>query len=751
MLKLAEDPDEGSVLPKLQLLLAPCPESETWQEMLCDFSHSYVLSTALFIMKADDHVYLILRGESSITSIHNVCANIREHAGERTVLMLVVKKYGLFGAWIGSPSSVTGQSRHSLDQIILEGVFKPLDLDLLCNGAAPAKYSTREKREFAVRLGFCLMDFFDVDVTSNRIYFLDSSSPDLARDIPYLCFDSRLPATSESYCNFDMGHPALLSFAKLLLDIEFGKNINLEISPHNSQNHGAWLKLLTQVDALTKERSDSYVQAVRACLMVHDSISRELRSHNVKPGSAADSIIRKKLYKRVVRKLECALSESIPRLKHKRRRSESPPSDDHQEEMQLEYPTKKTARPGAYKQQILDNRRCCTSEAQQTPSPAPHKDFNPTLPTLSNSSIPPGRDFGRDDFEVAILCALPLEYSAVSYLFDEFWGDNVNQYGRAPGDPNCYTTGRMGNYNVVLVHLSMGKAAAAAAAASVRSSYRKLQLTFLVGVCGAAPCNRGSEILLGDVIISKTVVQHDFGWRHPHGFKRKDSVEDILGRPGRDIRNLMFLFETDRGIDRLEERTAHFLQQLQGKVAWTKRRGKYDHPGVEKDKLFKAEHRHKHHALLTCACYKCDGGSDPVCEEALTLSCTELGCDDKFLLERQRLREIKQRMEQDDGDGALGRPAVHVGAVASGDAVIKSATYRDEMAKETGVIGFEMEGAGVWDAMPCIVVKGVADYADCHKNKDWQDFAAATAASTCKAILESYTRSDGDVVDSIAA
>ena len=28
-----------------------------------------------------------------------------------------------------------------------------------------------------------------------------------------------------------------------------------------------------------------------------------------------------------------------------------------------------------------------------------------------------------------------------------------------------------------------------------------------------------------------------------------------------------------------------------------------------------------------------------------------------------------------------------------------------------------MEGAGDWDEMPCIVVKGVCDYADCHKHK----------------------------------
>lgn len=49
-----------------------------------------------------------------------------------------------------------------------------------------------------------------------------------------------------------------------------------------------------------------------------------------------------------------------------------------------------------------------------------------------------------------------------------------------------------------------------------------------------------------------------------------------------------------------------------------------------------------------------------------------------------------------------------------------------------------MEGAGVWDEIPCIVVKGVCDYADGHKIKKWKNFAAATAALVLKVILEWY-------------
>jgi nucleoside phosphorylase len=67
---------------------------------------------------------------------------------------------------------------------------------------------------------------------------------------------------------------------------------------------------------------------------------------------------------------------------------------------------------------------------------------------------------------------------------------------------------------------------------------------------------------------------------------------------------------------------------------------------------------------------------------------------------------------------------------------MKSGEHRDNLVKSEGVIGFEMEGAGVWDNIPCIIIKGVCDYADSHKNKNWQNYTAATAASCTKALLE---------------
>lgn len=87
-------------------------------------------------------------------------------------------------------------------------------------------------------------------------------------------------------------------------------------------------------------------------------------------------------------------------------------------------------------------------------------------------------------------------------------------------------------------------------------------------------------------------------------------------------------------------------------------------------------------------------------------------------------------------------PAIHLGAIASGDTVLKSGRDRDEIAQKESVIAFEMEAAGIWEEIPCIAVKGVCDYADSHNNGKWQDFAAATAAAAAKALLYRYPKTE---------
>ena len=122
----------------------------------------------------------------------------------------------------------------------------------------------------------------------------------------------------------------------------------------------------------------------------------------------------------------------------------------------------------------------------------------------------------------------------------------------------------------------------------------------------------------------------------------------------------------------------------------------FSYPGRQEDRLFAAEYAHV--SGVTC----------DDCDPAKAVS----------------------RPERDDD-----APQVHYGNIASGDEVMKDGPSRDRIAREEGILCFEMEAAGLMDSFPCVVIRGVCDYADSHKNKRWQPYAAATAACYCKELL----------------
>jgi nucleoside phosphorylase len=79
---------------------------------------------------------------------------------------------------------------------------------------------------------------------------------------------------------------------------------------------------------------------------------------------------------------------------------------------------------------------------------------------------------------------------------------------------------------------------------------------------------------------------------------------------------------------------------------------------------------------------------------------------------------------------------VHYGTIASGNQVMRSAVVRDRVSTELhGVLCFEMEAAGLMNSFPCLVIRGICDYADSHKNERWQPYAAGTAAAYAKEVL----------------
>ena len=353
----------------------------------------------------------------------------------------------------------------------------------------------------------------------------------------------------------------------------------------------------------------------------------------------------------------------------------------------------------------------------------------------------------RDDFEIAIICALSIERNAVEALLDEEYETDGFSYGKAAGDSNAYTMGRLGNQHVVLAYMpGMGMVSAAAVASNIRCSFGGIKVGIVVGVCGGVPRTAdGVEILLGDVIVSTSVVQIDFGRQYPNKFTRKDRVEDTLGRANPEIQAFLGKASGNLVCGSLKGKTSTFLAKICAKDEFYNS----TYPGPENDKLFPSDYQHKHQKRDSCIiCSDSQKQDDEVCESALHSSCAELGCDDRLLVDRNRIqkamgllpdgRPITIASEIEEARKAF----IHFGRIACSNQVMKSGQHRDRIAANEGVIAFEMESAGTWDYIPTIMIKSVCDYADSHKNKKWQEYAAATAAACTKALLEQWRSVD---------
>ena len=346
-----------------------------------------------------------------------------------------------------------------------------------------------------------------------------------------------------------------------------------------------------------------------------------------------------------------------------------------------------------------------------------------------------------------MICALRVESDAVEALFDEDWEEEHKhpKYPKMINDDNAYTMGRIGEHNVVLAFLpGIGKANSAKLTTSLEIAFPKIKLGLVTGICGGTPFIREDrrgprdiDVFLGDIIISTELLQYDLGHHFSNEFMRTDTLQSTLPRPNPEIRSFLHKIQGKKGRRRLQTKTRNYLTDILQVEDFEN--SKYQ--GVEKDILYNSDYLHKHRESTACNCAQSE---ESACREARReLTCEDLKCSSgESVLRRTRLKKVEDsatNLANASNEGTKApSPLVHFGAVASGDSVVKSAIYRDKLAEKDEVIGFEMEGAGAWDSIPIVVIKGVVDYADSHKSYLWQEYGAACGAACMKAFLSEW-------------
>ncbi|KAL4928942.1 nucleoside phosphorylase domain-containing protein [Aspergillus undulatus] len=306
------------------------------------------------------------------------------------------------------------------------------------------------------------------------------------------------------------------------------------------------------------------------------------------------------------------------------------------------------------------------------------------------TQIDPGnirrRILRHEDYTVGWISALSVEMAAASAMLDV-----VHPELPAPeSDDNVYILGRMSSHNVVIACLPAGLTGAvpaAIAAARMRSTFPSIRFGLLVGIGGGVPSL--ADICLGDVVVgvptsrsnSRAIVQCSID----------SGYTSMLNRPPDMLLNAVNKLKSKHYI------SGNGIQETLSKMVERQPSMGDKFTTTERDQLFHAAYKHSSPCSL---CNYCDQ------------------------------RNVIMRNQRNDGS-----PQIHYGLIASVDQVVKDGMTRDRLAQQHGNICFEMEAGGLVDTFACLVIRGISDYADSHKNDHWQGRASVTAAAYAKELL----------------
>jgi nucleoside phosphorylase len=318
------------------------------------------------------------------------------------------------------------------------------------------------------------------------------------------------------------------------------------------------------------------------------------------------------------------------------------------------------------------------------------------------------RQLRCEDYTVGWVCALPIELAAAQEMLDE---EHITPEHNNAHDTNIYTCGTIGKHNVVIACLPgghIGTNSAAAVANQMKSTFTSTRFGLMVGIGGGVPGE--ADIRLGDIVVSKPhkvhggVVQYDSGKTTPGGFQRTGSLNSPPGILLSAVSNVQAQHNRQKG--HLSEYLLKLAKRLPG----------FGREAAGPDTLFEAGYNHE---LGETTCERCD--------------------QDRLVVRKTQRQE----------------PVVHYGTIASGNQVMRDAAQRDKISADLGgVLCFEMEAAGLMNSFPCLVIRGICDYADSHKNKQWQDYAAGTAAAYAKELMSvvpsSRVQTEKRIVDVMA-
>lgn len=293
------------------------------------------------------------------------------------------------------------------------------------------------------------------------------------------------------------------------------------------------------------------------------------------------------------------------------------------------------------------------------------------------------------DYTIGCFCPRGVEFTCVKAMLDEIHPTKH--------DKHSYTQGEICGHNIVIAILpKAGASSVATVVTELLNDFPSIRFFLLIGIGGGVSCQKGIYgIRLGDVVVSKPAGSFDGAVEYNLGaFPTDPGLERkrLLGKHSLLLHSIVDNL-TAHHLMKGSEISQHISAMLDKYPGMEK---EYCYPGIDMDELFEVGYSHS-------------GGPD----------CSN--CDSR--------RVVKRDVRHSHA------PTIHYGIFGVANAVAKDFWIQEELRQTLNLMRVEVEATGSLDTFPCLVIRGICDYADTHKNRKWQPYAAATAAAYMKELL----------------
>ncbi|KAJ2992504.1 hypothetical protein NUW58_g2149 [Xylaria curta] len=307
------------------------------------------------------------------------------------------------------------------------------------------------------------------------------------------------------------------------------------------------------------------------------------------------------------------------------------------------------------------------------------------------SAPSPPKQLTREDYTVGWLAMSYIDQAAAIAMLDE----THSQLEMDPGNIRNYRYGEIGGHNIVITSLDWEgcKATNAASIADdVYHTFPSLRMMFMVGVASGVPGD--VDVRLGDVVVGTSVIEYVGLSAYPD--------EDSIGITGVSVIPPMLLRWGIQEMEALDEMDPHQV------------------PSIIRRTVHEIGQKNPHIQQYSCR----DSLQDLLFESTYKHTKPGKACD-----ECDRSHLVERTPREDDC------PVIHYGRIGTSSTIVENAGLRDKLAQLKPALCLESGNGRAIDFFKALMVCSIGDYADSHKNPEWEQYAAATAAAYTKVYL----------------